>query len=106
MAKIKYLVTGIDNMVLGSVIGNLAIGELPGEADVLVLKEETPKAYAVTGNGSIKGIGFDEFLSATVGLERKRIAERSSGEKLIREIVEKSATPAPAVIPFKPQILQ
>ena len=108
MAKIKYLVTGIDNVVLGNVIGNLAIGELPGEADVLVLNEQTPKAYSIGVSGAAKEISFAEFLTATVATERKRQSQRSSGEKLIQEIVEKSANQGqgPAVIPFKPQLLQ
>jgi hypothetical protein len=104
MAKIKFLVTGIDNMVLGNLIGTLSIGELEGQAEVLVLAEPTPKTYTIGPNGGAKEISFSEFLTSAIGVERKKIIERSTGEKLIREVVEKSSVPA--VIPFKPQILQ
>lgn len=105
MSKIKYLVTGIDNQVLGSLIGTLAQGELPGEANIIVVPQETPKAYVIGNGGATREITFAEFLAATVAVERKKIIERSSGEKLIQDIVEKSASPDPAVKPIKLQLL-
>lgn len=90
MSKIKYLVTGIDNETMGSIIGTLAANELPGEADIVVVPNETPRAYAVNPAGAVREIPFSEFLGAAVMVERKKISERSSGENLIKEIVAKS----------------
>jgi hypothetical protein len=106
MSRIKFLVTGINNEVLGSLIGTLAQGELPGEAEIIVVPQQTPKAYVIGNGGQTREIPFTEFLAATVAVERKKIIERSSGEQLIQEVIEKSSSHEPAVIPFKPHLLQ
>lgn len=90
MSKIKYLVTGIDNTVLGNLVGLLIGGELES-GNELVCCPGDPKAYKVEGNGRVKAIPFDNLLSTLVMQERMRIGLNSNGEKLIQEIVEKSS---------------
>ena len=89
MSKIKYLVTGIDNTVLGNLVGLLIGGELESGND-LVCCPGDPKAYKVADNGQVKEIPFDSLLSTLVLKERMRAGFNLSGEKLIRDIVEKS----------------
>lgn len=89
MSKIKYLVTGIDNTVLGSLVGLLTSGELESGND-LVCCPGDPKAYKVDDNGQVRAIPFDTLLSTLVRKERMRIGFNlgGTGEKLIQEVVK------------------
>lgn len=81
MAKIKYLVMGIENKDLESLLGTLIQGELEGSAEVLVATNLVPKAYTVLGSGTVKEVSFGEFLGVEGQAARKRI-EDSQGLKL------------------------
>lgn len=109
MAKIRYAVIGIDPQSLGNLIGTLARGEIEGPSDVVVLPAQQPIVYSVGETASsvaIREVPFNKFLADVVSKEQRYLAQTSPGEKLIQDIVEKSANPTPAVIPFKPQLLQ
>jgi hypothetical protein len=81
MAKIKYLVMGIENKDLENLLGTMIQGELTGLADVLVMPNPVPKAYTVLGSGAVKEVTFGEFLGFEVQAARKRV-EESQGQKL------------------------
>jgi hypothetical protein len=69
MAKIKYLVTGMNNQELGGLVGTLVGGELTGEAELLCCLG-SPKAYKVGASGQVTELPFETLLSDLVRKER------------------------------------
>jgi hypothetical protein len=69
MAKIKYLVMGINNEVLGSLVGTLIRGEASGDTD-LVCCQGFAQAYKVGASGQVTELPFETLLSDLVRKER------------------------------------
>jgi hypothetical protein len=91
MAKIRYAVIGIDPKSLGNLIGTLARGEVEGPSDVVVLPAPQPIVYAVGEAGvSFREVAFNKFLADVVVKEQSRLRRESTGEELIKQIVEES----------------
>lgn len=91
MSKIKYAVVGIDPRALSGLIGTLAIGEIDGPGDIVVLPAPLPVVFSVDENTSTsryKEVPFGSFLAYAVGKERRRLTETSPGPKLIDNVVD------------------
>lgn len=97
MSKIKYLVAGVDNEELGKLIGNLVFGETQSDAEVIVSQQPVPRVFNLLPSGAAKEVSFAEFLTVTIQAERKKIADRSSGEGLIKNIVELKGKARPEI---------
>jgi hypothetical protein len=88
MAKIKYVVTGMNNQELGGLVGTLIQGELAGNAE-LVCCVGSPQAYKVVGAGQVVAIPFENLLSELVRTERRKL-EESQAQKLQQQAQEEA----------------
>lgn len=88
MAKIKFVVMGINENELGAMIGNLIAGEAEGEAEVMVCPTTTPQVYSVDTVGTVRRVDFDRFLSQVVTNTRRQRAMQGPVEKAVQEMVK------------------
>jgi hypothetical protein len=79
LAKIKYLVMGIDNQHLGGLVGALIQGEISGDAELLCCNG-TPQAFKVEGSGQVVEVPFGTLLSELVRKERGKLARGGKAE--------------------------
>lgn len=82
MAKIKYLVMGIDNQHLGGLVGTLVKGEIDAQAEFLCC-EGIPQAYKVGSAGQVVAMPFETLLTELVKQERMKLARGNSELKLV-----------------------